>query len=85
MTNYDDRDDDADNNGNEDGNEDRNDDDNAASRSGSNSPILNPIMMHLYHGGVYGNDGDSAESAVHYVSTCRTIYLPYKDPIKDVP
>ena len=64
---------------------DGNDDDNAASGSGSNGLILDPITKPWYRGGGLGDDNNGATSTVHYVSTCRTIYIPYKDHIKDVP
>ena len=81
MTNYDGGDDD----GNDDGSDDGNDDDNAASGSGSDGPIFDPITTSRYRGVGSGNDGNSTAAVVHYISTCCTIYLPYKYPIKDVP
>ena len=81
MTNYDDGDENVDN----DGNEGEHDDDNAASRSGSDDPIFDPITTPRSHGEALGNDLDGAASVAHYVSTCWSIYLPYKNHIKDVP
>ena len=80
MTNYDDGDDDGDNDGNG--------DDNAPSRSVSDGPIFNPITMTQSRGvesGNDGDDGDDAAVATYYVYMRRTIYLPFKDHIKDVP
>ena len=81
MTNYNNGDDDRDNDGNKDGN----DDDNAASESGSDGPIFDVISTPWSRRGGSGDDDYGAAAAAHYVSTCRTIYLPYKDHIKDVP
>ena len=71
-------------NGYDDENEDVNNDDNAASGSGSDVPIFNPITTPRSHGGGFGDDGDGAAATAHYVSTCCTKFIPYKDPIKDV-
>ena len=81
MTNYNY----GDNAGDDDGNEDGNDDNNVASGSGSDGPIFNLLTTPRSRGEGSGDNGDGAAAAVHYISTCRTIYLPYKDPIKDVP
>ena len=82
RTNFNDGDDDGD----DDGNEDVNDDDNADSRSVSDGPIFNLITTPWSHVGGLGNDdGDGAAAVAHYISTHWIIYLPYKDPIKDVP
>ena len=81
MTNYDNRDDDGDNYGNK----DVNDDDNAAFGSGSDGPIVNPIMTPRSCGGGSGDNGDGSAATAHYLSTHRTIYLPFKGHIKDVP
>ena len=80
MANYDDRDDTGDN----DVNEDRNNDENAAFGSGPDGPIFNLIMPPWSHEGVTGNDSNGAAAVAHYVSSRWTIYLPYKDHIKDV-
>ena len=90
MMNYDDRDKDIDDDIDNDGNEDGNDDDNTASGSGSDGQIFDPVMTPQSRGGGSGNDGnvdddEGATAAAHYVSTSWTIYLPYKDHIKDVP
>ena len=45
------------------------DDNNAASTSGSNGLIIDPIIMHWFHGGGYGDDGDGAATTAHYIST----------------
>ena len=81
MSNKDDRYDDGDNDGNEDGN----DDNNTATGSGSDGPIFDPITTPRSRGGGFFDNGDVASATKHYVSTCQTIYLPYKDHIKDVP
>ena len=73
MTNYDD------------GDNDGNKDDNAASGSGPDGPIFDPITTPWSRGGRSGDDGNGAAAVAHYVSTRRTIYLPYKNYIKDVP
>ena len=76
MTNYDDVHDNVDEDGNNDGNAD--------SGSGSNGPIFDIITPPQSHGGGSGDD-DVAVAVAHYISSRCTIYLPYKDPIKDVP
>ena len=85
MTNYnkgyDDGDDDRYNNGNEDGNGDVN----SNSGSGSDGPIFDLIMTPRFCKGFSGGDVNGAATAANYVYTCRTIYLRYKEPIKDVP
>ena len=87
MTKYDGGDDDGDNDGNKDGNkdgnEDGNDDNNAASGPGYDGPIFDPTTTPRYQRGGSGDDGDGA--VAHYVSTRRTIYLPYEYHIKDMP
>ena len=77
MANYD--------NGDNDINEDGNDNNNAASVSGSNGSIFGPITTPRSHEEGSGNDGNGTAAAAHYMSMCRTIYLLYKDHIKDVP
>ena len=72
-------------NGDNDRNKDGNDNNNAAFGSGSNGPIFDSIMTHRSLGGGPGDDSDGAAAAAHYVSTRWTIYLPYKNHIKDVP
>ena len=67
------------------GNEDRNNDDNTASISGSDGPIFNLITMSWSSGGGMGDVGNGAAAVAHYISTHLTIYLSYKDSIKDVP
>ena len=47
-------------------------------------PIFDLIMMHQSCRGVSGDNGNGALADAHYISTHRTIYIPYKDPIKDV-
>ena len=81
MTKYDDGDNDWDNDRNEDGN----DDDSVAAGSGSDGPIFDPIATPRSRRGGSGDDDDGAAAAMHYVSTCQSIYLPYEDHIKDVP
>ena len=76
MENYDDSYENGDNNGNG--------DKNTASGSGPNDPILNPITTPRSRGVGQGDDGDGAVAATYYVSMCWTIYIPNKDPIKDV-
>ena len=81
MKNYD--------NGNDDRYKDRNKDENydnsAASGSGSDGSIFNLIILSCSLGGGLSNSSKSAVAAAHYVFVHRTIYLHYKDPIKDVP
>ena len=81
MTKYDDGDDDRDNDGNEYGNNNDNDTDG----SGSDGLIFYLITKPQSSGGGSIKNGDGAVDVVHYVSMRRTIYLPYKDHIKDVP
>ena len=79
MTNYDSRDDDKYDNGKKDGN----DKGNAVYVSVSNGTIFDAItMLHSYGVGL-GDNGNGATAAAHYISTHLTIYLPYKDPIKN--
>ena len=68
-----------------DGNKNRNVDENAASGLVSYGPILDSITMPQSSRGGLGNNNDGAAAAAHYLSTHRTIYLPYKYPIKDLP
>ena len=79
MTKYNDGYDDGDN----DGNKDRNDDDNSAAGSVSDGTIFNQITTPRSCGG--GSGKYCTMYMTHYASTCRTIYLPYKDHIKYVP
>ena len=43
-------------------------------------PIFDSITTPQSCGGGLDDDSDSAAAKTHYVSTCRTIYLPYKEP-----
>ena len=81
MMNYNNRYYDVDNGKNKDGKYDKN----AASGSGSDGMIFDPTMTPWYRGGGSGDNSDNALAAANYVSTRRTIYIPYKDHIKDVP
>ena len=67
------------------GKKDGNDDENYTPESGSDGLISDPIMTPQYCGGGLGNDHDGAAAAAHYISMRHTIYLTYKDPIKDIP
>ena len=63
-----------------------NNDGNDASRSGSNGAFFDPIMMPWSHGGGSQCNIDGIAAAERYIIyKCHIIYLPYKDPIKDVP
>ena len=48
-------------------------------------PIFDPITMPWSCGEETGDDNNGAAAAAHYVSTCWTVYLAYKDPTKDAP
>ena len=78
MTNNDDRDYYGDGNINQDGNNDNN----AALIRIRCSDL---IMMPRSSGRGLADNSDVAAAAVHYIYMCCTIYLPYKDPIKDFP
>ena len=81
MAKYNNGDDDGDNDENKDGNDDYN----ASAGSGSDGPIFYLIMTPRSCGGFSGGDGNGAVAAENYLYKCRTIYLPYKEHIKDVP
>ena len=66
-------------------NEDGNDDNNATSGSGSYGPIFYPIKTPRSCRVVSGDGVDRDAAAVQYVSTRRTIYIPYKYHSKYVP
>ena len=85
MTNYDNGDDDGDDDIYNNGNEDGNGNGNSTSKSGSDGPILNLIMKTRSCGGFSGGDSNGAATLANYIYTCLTIYLRYKEPIKDVP
>ena len=77
MTKYDDRDNDRNDGGDE--------NDNTAAESRYNDPIFDLILMPWSWREVSGNDANGAADTTQYVSTRRTIYLPYKDHSKDAP
>ena len=81
LTNYVNGYDDGDNNGNEDGKDEQI----ANSGSGYDGNIFDLITTYWSRGGGSCNNGDGTAAAAHYVSPRRTIYLPYKDHIKDMP
>ena len=77
MTNYD--------NGDDEKNKDENDDENAASGLGSISPVPDTITTPRSCGSGSCNNKYGAAAKEHYIFTCYTIYIPYRDSIKDVP
>ena len=81
ITKYNYRDDDGEN----DENKGRNDNDNAAYGSSPNVLIFDPITMPRSCVVGLVDDSNVSVDVVCYVSTCRTICLPYEDYIKYVP